>query len=267
VADEPSPAEEARLRRLLARSRHDERLPEDIAEHLDAVLARLDAGEDVGGPVAEVHALAAARRRRAVSLLIAAAAVVVVGIGLGQVVDGLGTGGGGDTAASETSSQEEAIAADRSVGRGEVDGDEAGGRAELPEGTLDSQSSSAFSSDVLGAQVALGDLIVVDGRLVDVPAEGFTRAAARVQRQVVPAAGGQGRRTKPLLLSAAPARVRRGWEGCAPVDFGEGTAVAVVYEGDPAILVFRPPTGSSQVVELLQCGTGATQRSVTLPAR
>jgi hypothetical protein len=134
-------------------------------------------------------------------------------------------------------------------------------------GWLDSQSSSANSSYLLGAQDALGDLIVVDGRLVDVPTEGFTRAATRVQRQVVPAAGAQGRRTEPILLSAAPARVRRGWEGCAPVDFGEGTAVAVVYEGDPAILVFRPATGSSQVVELLQCGTGATQRSVTLPAR
>lgn len=266
MADQPSPAEEARLRRLLARSRHDERVPKDVAGRLDDVLSRLEAGEDVGGPHAEVHALAAARRRRTVSLLIAAAAVVVVGVGLGQVVDGLGTGGS-DTAASETASQEDAAAADRSLGR--TDGDEAaGGQAEAPElGALESQSSSAYSTDMLGAQVALGDLIVVGGRLVDVPTEGFTRAAARVQRQVVPAATGQGRRTKPLTLSSAAPRVRRDWEGCAPVDFGEGTAVAVLYEGAPAILVLRPVTGSSQVVELLQCGTGATQRTVTLPAR
>ena len=115
----------------------------------------------------------------------------------------------------------------------------------------------------------LGDLLVVDGRLTGISRDDFTRDAGRVQRRVgaAPLAASAPQDGKAFSLDRAAPRVRRAWEGCAPVDFGEGTAVAVVYEGDPAILVFRPATGSSQVVELLQCGTGATQRSVTLPAR
>ena len=45
MAEHLSPEQEARLRRLLARSRHDERVPDDVAEHLDGVLARLEAGD------------------------------------------------------------------------------------------------------------------------------------------------------------------------------------------------------------------------------
>ncbi len=63
MAEHLSPEQEARLRRLLARSRHDERVPDDVAEHLDGVLARLEAGDpELTGPrarKAEVYALAA----------------------------------------------------------------------------------------------------------------------------------------------------------------------------------------------------------------
>ena len=55
-------------------------------------------------------------------------------------------------------------------------------------------------------------------------------------------------------------------DGCAPADWGAGTAVVVTYDGEPAVLVFRPPTGTTQVVDLLQCGTADVLRSTTVRA-
>lgn len=263
MADELSPAEEARLRRLLARSRHDERLPDDVATRLDDVLARLEAGEDVGPagtPLAEVHELVARRRRTVASVLVAAAAVVVVGLGLGQVVDGIG-GASDATSADEAATAE---TADRSQGR--TDGDDAAGGSASDVEEF-SAEAGALGDDGMAAQEALGGLLVVGRGLAEVPEEGFTRAALRLERRVsaVPTASSQG--SGPSSLDQAAPRVQRAWQGCAPVDWGEGVAVAVLYEGDPAILVFRPASGESRVVELLQCGTGMTLRSVTLPTR
>ncbi len=60
----------------------------------------------------------------------------------------------------------------------------------------------------------------------------------------------------------------------APKTFDCGTSrsarsilVGVTYDGDPAYVAFREPMGDSQVVEVLQCGTGDLLRSTTLPAR
>ena len=260
MVHEPSPAEEARLRRLLARARHDERLPDDVATRLDDVLARLEAGELDEAPVAAVHELAARRRRRVASVLIAAAAVVVLGVGLGQVVDGLGTAGSDDTTAADSASTAES--ADRSQGR--ADEDAAGG---LVLGELSEAEDGVAAYDGSAATI-LGDLLVVDGRLVQVPQEGFPRAAARIQRRIgAPAAASSPQDGRSYSIERSSPRVRRAWEGCAPAEWGEGVAVAVLYEADPAVLVIRPADGESQVVDLLQCGTGETLRSVTLPAR
>ena len=263
MVHEPSPAEEARLRRLLARARHDERLPDGVAARLDDVLARLEAGELDDEPLAQVHELAARRRRRAASVLVAAAAVVVLGVGLGQVVDGLGAAGSDDMTAADNASTAES--ADRTQGRTDAEDAPAG---ELPLGELDTAEGGAMAYD--GTAARRGGLLVVEGRLTEVPEAGFTRTAARIQRRVAlaPATASSTPQdgTASSLERAAP-RVRRAWEGCSPVEWGEGVAVAVLYEGDPAVLVFRSPDGESQVVDLLQCGTGETLRSVTLPAR
>jgi hypothetical protein len=54
---------------------------------------------------------------------------------------------------------------------------------------------------------------------------------------------------------------------CDPApSWGPGDLVAVRYSGVPAVLAFRPPAGDTQVVDLLECGTAAILRSVTLPA-
>lgn len=261
MAHQPSPDQEARLRRLLARSRHDEQVPEDVAARLDDVLARLEAGDpELAGPrarKAEVTALAARRRRTAASLLIAAAAVVVVGVGVGQLVDGAESAGDSMTAGSDTSAVEDAEAADRSEGRTsgeELDGDEAGAMA---------QDDLAQFSAVPG-EGALADLVVLSDRLVDVREADFTRAATRIQRRLDPTAQTAKDSATTPLRRAAP-RVQRAWQGCPPADWGPGTAVAVLYDGAPAVLVFRPSTGDAQVADLLQCGTGETLRSVTLP--
>src|SRR5688572_21810095 len=86
------PADDERIRRLLAEARHTEPMPEAVAARLDGVLAGLSADrtrlgqqgahEDHRAPVVD---LAARRRRRtAANLLVAAAAVLVVGFGISQ---------------------------------------------------------------------------------------------------------------------------------------------------------------------------------------
>lgn len=268
MVDELSPAEEARLRRLLARSRHDERVPEDVASRLDDVLARLEAEDPIDEPLADVHELAARRRRTVVSLLVAAAAVVVVGIGLGQVVGTPGSGG------EATTTAESAAEAQADSAEGRTDGDEAAGGVagdsaeDAPEADALSsmESGSAYLSDGTAVQKALGDLLVVRGRLASVPEERFSRSALRLQRQVAPQPTSVRSGEETVPLSMADRRVQRAWSSCSPIDIGEGTGVAVLYDGEPAVLVFRPPMGETQVAELLQCGTGALVRSVTLPA-
>ncbi|WP_298747223.1 hypothetical protein [uncultured Nocardioides sp.] len=273
MAQHLSPEQEARLRRLLARSRHDEQVPEDVAARLDDVLARLEAGDpELTGPrarKAEVYALAARRRRTAAALLAAAAAVVVVGVGIEQVV---GSPGGGEslTAGGDASSvEEDPETADRTEGRASGgDLDAAGGEEPASELLQDYAAGAEFSTDgsLTELDAGLADLVVLRGRLAAVREERFTRAAARIQRQVLGRSAKARDGLTTSLRRAAP-KVQRAWQGCAPADWGPGTPVAVLYERSPAVLVFRPATGDAQVADLVQCGTGEILRSVTLPGR
>lgn len=276
MAEHLSPEQEARLRRLLARSRHDERVPDDVAEHLDGVLARLEAGDpELTGPrarKAEVYALAARRRRTAATMLAAAAAVAVVGVGLGQVV---GSSAGEDSlmAESDTAASDDSVeSADRSEGRASGEDLDATGGGEiddqLDEGLDEELAAGAemLSDGAVSEFSALEDLVVLRGRLADVREERFTRAATRIQRLVIGGDAEVAPQDTTSLRRAAP-RVQRAWQGCAPADWGPGTPVAVLYERSPAVLVFRPATGDAQVADLVQCGTGEVLRSVTLPGR
>ncbi|MCK5926602.1 hypothetical protein [uncultured Nocardioides sp.] len=276
MAEHLSPEQEARLRRLLARSRHDERVPDDVAEHLDGVLARLEAGDpELTGPrarKAEVYALAARRRRTAATMLAAAAAVAVVGVGLGQVV---GSSAGEDSLMAESdtaASDDSAESADRSEGRASGEDLDATGGGEiddqLDEGLDEELAAGAemLSDGAVSEFSALEDLVVLRGRLADVREERFTRAATRIQRLVIGGDAEVAPQDTTSLRRAAP-RVQRAWQGCAPADWGPGTPVAVLYERSPAVLVFRPATGDAQVADLVQCGTGEVLRSVTLPGR
>ncbi len=247
-----------------------------MAEHLDGVLARLEAGDpELTGPrarKAEVYALAARRRRTAATMLAAAAAVAVVGVGLGQVV---GSSAGEDSLMAESdtaASADSAESADRSEGRASGEDLDATGGGESDDeldGALDEELAAGtemLSDGAVSEFAALEDLVVLRGRLADVREERFTRAATRIQRLVI---GSDAKVAPPdttSLRRAAP-RVQRAWQGCAPADWGPGTPVAVLYERSPAVLVFRPATGDAQVADLVQCGTGEILRSVTLPGR
>jgi hypothetical protein len=52
---------------------------------------------------------------------------------------------------------------------------------------------------------------------------------------------------------------------CSAADYGVGKLMAVRYNGMPAVLAYRPPAGDTQVVDLMQCGSGDLMRSTTIP--
>jgi hypothetical protein len=282
VPEELSPADEARLRRLLARSRHDEPLPEDVTARLDDVLARLDAGEephdlhdDLDGYAAAARASSAStagpapvrRHRRGLSLLVAAAAVVVAGIGVDQVLDRVDSGGDATASAAGEAADE---VPDPTEGRASDED-----LVELEESAeayaLDGPSSDAATDSeldggaVAGSVAAPEELLVVDGRLTAVREGTFADVAERLQRRFsgAPRLAARAQGTQ-AFRDAAP-RVQRAWQGCTPPEVGTGTPVAVLYDGSPAVLVLRPAEGATQVAALLQCDTGEVLRLVTLP--
>ncbi len=256
----PSPEEELRLRRLLADARHEAPLPADVAARLDEVLGRLEAGEDVpsGMSGTGVLELTAARRRRAASMLVAAAAVIAVGIGLGQVVDL--SGGSGDDASS---GQAVSGTADRDTSA--PDRGETSPEALAEDGLAGASESGPASGETFSRLEPSRGVVVVDRRLARVGDDSFGDDAAVVQRRAIAVGGGASARV--ARLRAAPRPVARRWQDCAPAEWGPGLPVAVLYDGEPAVLAFRAPAGDSQVVDLLQCGTGGVLRSTTLPRR
>src|SRR5690242_14743383 len=90
------PAQDERIRRLLADARHTDPMPEAVVARLDRVLAGLSDDRTERAERAEVVDLMARRRRTVGQLLVAAAAVVAVGFGITQVLPDLGGGSGGD---------------------------------------------------------------------------------------------------------------------------------------------------------------------------
>lgn len=235
--DELSPEQE-RVRALLAEARVDTPIPDDVAARLDRVLAQLaetraEEGDSEGPEVpATVVDLAARRRRKAVTLLVAAVAVVAVGIGLGSVVP---------SAREQSDSAGDSGAAAESVDDGAAPEAEPGAGA--PEST---------------ARMADGGPVVVrPGHFADDVAE---------LRDVVSLDAPDGEAAAPSQLSSLGGTDSTSSFICDPAAWGEGRLVAAFYGGVPAVLAFRPPTGDTQVVDLLECGTAAILRSVTLPA-
>ncbi|MFB9315416.1 hypothetical protein [Nocardioides plantarum] len=246
---EASPQQQEAVRRLLAEARHDEPLPDDVAARLDRVLARLatedgPAVDEAGstgstGPTEGVVVdLAARRRRRVTGLLGAAAAVVVLGVGIGQVIERADSGAHStrDDSADGMAAREE-----HSGGQADRPGDgeppSAAGAQPAPEGTtplpdtVPRVGTPDFKQTVLRLR---------EGAAVTSPTDGTAYTAADLT-------------TEPLFV-------------CPPTVLGVGRMVPVTFVGSPAVLAYRPPTGDTQVVELLQCGTGEVLRSVVVPA-
>jgi hypothetical protein len=53
---------------------------------------------------------------------------------------------------------------------------------------------------------------------------------------------------------------------CEDADYGSGYLVGVEYAATPALVAFREPVGTSQVADVLACGTGDVLHSTTLTA-
>jgi hypothetical protein len=233
-----TPDQEARVARLLADARVEEPLPAEVAARLDRVLAGL-ADEPVPGPErapAPVTDLAARRRRRVRMLLVAAAAVVVAGVGVGQLIEPRGS----DDAADSTSAGEN----EDGVGAGSDDDRAA------PESAASSDAPDLLTEDQLES---LGE-----------PARINRRSFAADVRRLQDHPGVRSDSDTGMLDGSDLAAPEMDFS-CGSADFGTGKMIAVLYRGTPSVLAYRPPAGDTQVVELLQCGSGDVIRSTTVP--
>ncbi len=273
---ELTPEQEARVRRLLAEARpHPTRdaLPPEVATRLDATLTALvedpttaplgaaPAGTAEGSTAGAVTVLAARRRRHVGGLLLAAAAVVVAAVGIGQVADFDGGTSGSD--AGGTAAVDSGEGADRGAVSGSAESLDDGGAAEEvaptpmtePGAGLAAPQDESSSSDRLQAVTR-----------VRVRVQQFSRDSADIRAALTSTP------VRDEYAAPSPARLpailrtRQVFE-CGSTDLGSGTWVAVVYDRAPGVLVFRRSAGDTQVVELVQCGTGEILRSTTLPAR
>ena len=254
---ELTPEQESMVRRLLADARHDEGIPDNVADRLDRVLAQLhDEHTSTDSPVVE---LAARRRRRnAARLLMAAAAIVLGGVTVGQF---FGTpNSSGDDAGTSTAADG---GSERSESREDDGGDnlfEAPGAA-APETALESAPAygDSAAAEPQDDQNQWGP--VLDRELpLKLSADSFEQDMLslnedRNQSLAKLAAAAEKSRN---LIRRAPAF------DCPPAAYGQGTLVPAYYDDEPVVLAFRPPLGSNQVAELLRCGTAEKLRSVDL---
>lgn len=271
MTDELSPEQEAVVRRLLAQSRHEDPIPDDVAARLDDVLGRLvsDEGvddlevfEDGPAPVTPVTPLAGVRQRRRTAgrLLLAAAAIVVGGVTVGQVVgnssfDADSSDAGTDTAADaprDETANESAGDAGGDAG-GNAESGDGGGRspAEVPEPTDGSVAANDQPLDLLESPLSLSS----------------ASFAADVQRQLGRDAAARRRAANADYDGVVAYLARDQAFECAPGSYGAGARLPAYYDAEEAVLVLRRPRAGVQRVELLTCGTAVELNSVDLPAR
>ncbi len=248
---EATPEQQAHVRRLLAGARHEGPVPPEVAARLDDVLAALVA-EGPGSvdpppppPAAPVLDLAARRRRRAGGLLLAAAAVVVAGVGLGQVV---GKTGGSSDDSSSTAGDASAEVADapREAGPDDADGAALAPSAIPPGADADPELPGPSAEE---DRSPVPRLTTSD----------FADRAAQLQRRPGYLV------TDAETLVTSPELAQDPMYVCEGGGFGTGRLLGVLYNGQPAVLAFRPPMGETQAADLLQCGSGRLLRSITLP--
>lgn len=228
--DAPDSPEIAEVRRLLAEARHTEPMPDDVADRMHAVLARL--GDETPAARAEadrrtgaVVPIAAHRRRRAAGLLVAAAAIVVAGVAVAPHLPRGSSDGPAETAA--------------------------GGRAADQSGNNLGSTGSHRSSGPQAVQPSSGHLPPVrvqDGSVVVRPGH-FTADALQARQRLE--AEGLDAHASHRSCAGVPARAK---------------LVPAEYRKAPAALVFRPAEGGSQVVDLYVCGDARPIRSATLRA-
>ena len=231
---EPDPRTDE-VRRLLAEARHDEPMPADVAARMDRVLADLSttSATPVVTDLSRERAVSGAtvtelplHRRRRAGALLAAAAAIVVG----GVVFAQHLPHGGSAAQESATAGGERFSAS----------DSAGDSAASPP----SPSAAASSAAVPRLKPVLfgGRVVVRSNGFPEDALAGRTLLARETSRQLTPA-------KPPCPTSSAGQQV-----------------VAALYRSAPAALVYHAPDGSTQVVDLVVCGSRRPIRSVTLPA-
>lgn len=246
-----TPAEEERVRRLLADARHTEPMPGDVVARLDAVLAGLAAEgvegaagdtagaasegagrpDPTGAPVADLAA-ARRRRRRLTQVLVAAAAVTVVGVAGPQLL-----GGAGDMMSAESGSTSA--------------GDAGGADASVESAPQAATGQDGDTEDDVGGE---------EPRSLAAPelSGDSLRSEARRLQETSPA---------PEATFGDESSARSALSACRDgADWGPGRRVLVTFDGAEAVLVYRPAEDGVQRVDLLLCGDDTPLRSVTLPA-
>jgi len=274
------PEDDARIRRLLAEARHTEPVPAPVAARLDRVLADLSARRAAESAqddraAAEVVDLAARRRRTAGRLLIAAAAVVVAGVGVGHVLGS--QGGGSDTAAEEATSQTDADAPAAASGESGGSGEDSAGGDNQYRAAEDSAMKAAgevvtiradhFSADIRKARArALAEPLPESPAPSSTDSSTDSSTESSTGSSTGPSTGeasGEPDATGSAGVSIAPEYAA---EACPIDSLGPGEALAASYDGVPAVVMLREPTGDVQVVDLYICGTTEPARSITLTA-
>jgi hypothetical protein len=241
--DPASPQDEARIRELLSDARATGPMPADVAARLDSALVDLAAERGLADPVPadNVIPITRTRRHRVVAVLGAAAAVAVFGLGLGAVLNS--ESGGDDDAGS---------AADSAVDRGGDDG------AAREDAAADAPDDDEHNTSGEVAADPREESYDGDQAFAVRPRE-LSGDLARIQTVVLPEPGAA---DYDRGLVHAP----KGFT-CELTTSGRGILVGVRYDGSPAFVRFLEPIGDSQVVEVLQCGTGDILRSTTLPTQ
>ena len=231
---------------MLADARHDGPVPPEVAARLDEVLAGLhddaDPAADVSAPETDAAdeptaepqrpATVVPLRRRAARMsryVLAAAAVLVIGYGTTQVI-GNTTGSNSDTSGAGSDSSAES----------------AGGSGDAPSSAEDAPLPSALQD------LGIKGLVPLEPGSLD---------------QDLHALGSTAEKDTTALRSA-----RRLSGVCGPrtraVPAGSRT-LAAAYDGRPTLVVYLPPEGGSQRVDLYLCDSANPRkpfRSVTLPA-
>jgi hypothetical protein len=240
---ELTPEQESQVRRLLADARHDDPIPVEVAARLDTVLAGLTRDEPGSEGVAPVIDLAARRRRRnAAALLAGAAAVIVAGFAIGQVID----------VSPDASSD---------AGSAAVNTDREGSATAEPPAAASSQDAAGGSGSGTGGFTAPPSVPAPLETLGGSVQLRSSHLESDVTRQLpgLTADAGADRRPDAKAFSAA---------GCpltAPVSsFGAGVLYPAVFDGSPAVLALRPPSGDTQRADVLSCDTAASLASVTI---
>lgn len=244
IEPELTPAEEQRVRRLLAEARHDQAIPPAVAARLDDVLAGLGADADAASPrpsqaaPAPVVDLAARRRRRRVTqVLVAAAAVTVIGVTGPQLLNGAGDMMTADSESATSAGGASVEDQVESAPQSNLSGDSGGGDGD---GTARAQSPPYLA------------------RLrVHMAEDTFLRKALRLQSESVAALKADPSASELDLLDLGLCRGDALW--------GPGRRVAVTYDGDDGVLIYRKPSSGTQRVDLFLCGQDAPARSTALP--